>query len=179
MGKWRKILAYALAFGALSSFLIMAMIFLRLTYLPSHPIQRRAAMVDIVVSAISTALLGGLSLVVGIFYEPFMAFVEGGILFTNNWDVIFRILMFEYRTFIAGFLGLATLTMLIMFIRNFLQLATSVNNPGKRSEALKSLFLTGIGTAGLGWTFWAAFALNVLTNKSERSFIYEKFVLKI
>ncbi|MDU5080533.1 hypothetical protein [uncultured Tissierella sp.] len=163
MDDWREILVYATAFGTLSAFLIFIIIFLRLSFLPSHPIERRKAMTDMITSGIATALLGGITLLLSIFYDTFSGIIENGIMLTNDWKVSFNILLYEYRGFIVGFLGLATLTLVLMFIKNFMNLAVSAGNPTKRSQALTGVLLTGVASMGIGGlTFWVYFFQNIL-----------------
>ncbi|WP_353096120.1 hypothetical protein [Tissierella praeacuta] len=163
MGKWREILVYATAIGTLSSFLIFILIFLRLSALPSHPIQRRKAMVDMITSGVSTALLGGVTLILGVFYDTFGGIIENGIMFIADWRVSLNILLYEYRNFIMGFLGLATLTLVLMFIKGFINLGVSAGNPTKRSQALTGVLLTGVASIGTGGlTFWVYFFSNML-----------------
>lgn len=74
MSEWRLILAGISGFGALTSLLVFIIHFIKLASLPSHPIQRQEIFDKMLISAITTALLGGISLVLvlyfGIFFEP-------------------------------------------------------------------------------------------------------------
>ncbi|ADO59552.1 hypothetical protein [Paenibacillus polymyxa] len=56
----------------------------------------------------------------------------------------------KYRGFIAGISGVAALTMIVIFIINFLKLGASVGNPQARSQALTGVLWSGIAAAGLG-----------------------------
>ena len=164
MEKWYTILKYVLIFGVISTFLVFIFIFMKLSFLPSHPIERRKAMIDIITSGVSTAMLGSLSIFFNIFYGTFSGLIETKAMLSGDWEAVFSIVLYEYRMFIVGVLGVATLTMVLMFIKSFLSLGTSAGNPTKRSAALLGVLLTGIATLGLGGlTFWVVFFLNALT----------------
>jgi hypothetical protein len=68
MDEYRVILAAIAGIGALTSILVFIFHFIKLGTMPSHPIMRREVMNNMLVSAICTALLGGISLVLTIFY---------------------------------------------------------------------------------------------------------------
>ena len=65
---------------------------------------------------------------------------------TNAWNTLFR----KYKGFIAGVSGIATITMIGVFILNFIKLATSSTNPQARNQALIGILWSGIAAAGLG-----------------------------
>lgn len=56
----------------------------------------------------------------------------------------------KYRFWIAGFSGIAAVTMILFFIMNFMRLGASSGNPQARSQAVSGLIWTGIAAAGLG-----------------------------
>lgn len=56
----------------------------------------------------------------------------------------------KYRELILAFTGLATLTMIMFFVLNFVKLAKSGDNPNLRGEALSGLLWTGLATSGIG-----------------------------
>lgn len=60
----------------------------------------------------------------------------------------------SYRVFVMGFLGIASISMLGLFIYNFINLGASGSNPGSRSKAVGAVLWTGIATAFLGATFF-------------------------
>ncbi|MGF7058659.1 hypothetical protein [Brassicibacter mesophilus] len=69
----------------------------------------------------------------------------------------------RYRGFIVGVTGLGALTMIVMFIINFIRLGVSAGNPQTRTQAIKALFWTGISATGLGGiTIWAGFFYNAI-----------------
>lgn len=68
MDEYRVILAAIAGIGALTSVLVFIFHFIKLGTMPSHPIQRREVMNNMLISAITTALLGGISLVLTLFY---------------------------------------------------------------------------------------------------------------
>lgn len=64
----------------------------------------------------------------------------------NAWGQIIG----KYRTFIAGVSGIAAITMVVIFIFQFLKLGASAGNPQARSQALVGCLWSGIAAAGLG-----------------------------
>ena len=59
-------------------------------------------------------------------------------------------LILRYKGFIAGISGIGTVTMILLFIFQFLKLGSSAGNPKARTEALVGVLWTGIAAAGLG-----------------------------
>ena len=152
-GLWdniRIIISFITGFGTLSSFIIFMVIFMRISALPAHPTQRRKAMEDIVTSGVSTILLGGLTLILTVFYKFFANFLSSGFIFMKDWKVAFAMVLIRYKFLITGILGLGSLTMILMFIKSFMQLTVSSGNPSQRQQAITGLFLTGLATAGMG-----------------------------
>lgn len=64
----------------------------------------------------------------------------------NAWTQIIK----KYRVFIVGISGIAAITMVVIFIFQFLKLGASAGNPNARSAALVGLLWSGIAAAGLG-----------------------------
>lgn len=64
----------------------------------------------------------------------------------NAWTQIIK----KYRVFIVGISGIAAITMVVIFIFQFLKLGASAGNPQARSQALVGLLWSGIAAAGLG-----------------------------
>lgn len=64
----------------------------------------------------------------------------------SAWTKIFT----KYKGVIMGISGIATLTMVVLFILNFMKLGQSAGNPQARSQALTGLLWTGIAAAGAG-----------------------------
>lgn len=56
----------------------------------------------------------------------------------------------KYKGFITGIAAVGAVTMVVLFILQFLKLGTSAGNPKARSEALVGVLWTGIAAAGLG-----------------------------
>jgi len=56
----------------------------------------------------------------------------------------------KYRNFITGIAGIGAVTMVVLFIIQFLKLGASAGNPQARSQALVGVLWTGIAAAGLG-----------------------------
>lgn len=56
----------------------------------------------------------------------------------------------KYRNFIVGIAGIGAVTMIVLFIIQFLKLGASAGNPQARSQALVGVLWTGIAAAGLG-----------------------------
>lgn len=78
---------------------------------------------------------------------------------TGVWNKIFT----EYKGVIVGITGIGTLTMVCLFIFNFMKLGQSAGNPQARSAALTGLLWTGLAAAGLGGvTIFVGFSSNLL-----------------
>lgn len=56
----------------------------------------------------------------------------------------------KYRNFITGIAGIGAVTMVVLFIVQFMKLGASAGNPQARSQALVGVLWTGIAAAGLG-----------------------------
>lgn len=69
---------------------------------------------------------------------------------TKDRDTTWNIFMEKYKVVILGISGGATLTLLLLWIVQFLKLGTLAGNPMSRQKAITSLFLTGIATGLLG-----------------------------
>ena len=67
--EYRIIMAWIAGIGALTSVLIFIFHMVQLGNLSSHPIKRREAMMNLMISMICTALLGGLGVITGLFYQ--------------------------------------------------------------------------------------------------------------
>lgn len=59
-------------------------------------------------------------------------------------------LLTKYKGFITGVAAVAAVTMLILFIIQFMKLGASAGNPSARAQAIVGVLWTGIATAGLG-----------------------------
>lgn len=56
----------------------------------------------------------------------------------------------KYQNFITGLAGIGAVTMIVLFIFQFLKLGASAGNPQARSQALAGCLWTGIAAMGLG-----------------------------
>lgn len=56
----------------------------------------------------------------------------------------------KYKFFISGIAGVCAVTLIVVFIINFLKLAASAGNPSERSKALVGILWSGIAAVGLG-----------------------------
>ena len=56
----------------------------------------------------------------------------------------------KYKSFIVGVAGVAAVTMVVLFIFQFIKLGQSAGNPKARAEALTGVLWTGVAAAGLG-----------------------------
>ena len=82
----------------------------------------------------------------GIVYGNNSAFTKEGNSQDDAWNKIFT----KYKGVIMGVSGIATLTMVVLFIINFIKLGQAAGNPQARSQALSGLLWTGIAAAGAG-----------------------------
>lgn len=64
----------------------------------------------------------------------------------NAWQT----LLDKYKGFITGIAAVGAVTMVVLFIIQFLKLGASAGNPSARSQALVGVLWTGIAAAGLG-----------------------------
>lgn len=62
------------------------------------------------------------------------------------WDTFFK----RYKKFIVGISGMATLTMVAIFIYCFIKLGASTGNEKARKEAQVGILWSGVATAGMG-----------------------------
>jgi len=163
MGKIRYVIAFITGIGALTSVIIFISQFVRLAYMPSFPAQRRRVIEDMLQSVITVILFGGATTIMTVFYAPFMRMINSFITYSNDWGSAMNVVLYEYKGFVTGIFGLAALTMLLFFIKNFVKLGASSSNPQARKEALIGLMLTGLGTAGLGGVaIWVGMFWNLL-----------------
>lgn len=77
---------------------------------------------------------------------------------TTVWNKIFS----EYKGVIFGVSGVATLTLVVMFIFLFIKLGQTGANPQERKNVLTGLLWTGIAAAGIGsFALWVGFSYNL------------------
>lgn len=155
--------SFMIGFAFVTSLLVFILIFIKITWLPDYPMQRRLAMEDIVTSGVATILLGGVWLIVSLFQSIFDKFWSTYAVYSKDWKTVGNMFLYEYKGLITGILGIAALTALLMFVKNFTTLAFSGSNPNARQQKILSILLTGIATAGLGaLTVFVGFFWNVL-----------------
>jgi hypothetical protein len=115
-----------------------------------------------------TIVLGMLMAMLFVFMSPTLAFAkttipgvqigtDGSVTITGdgfndgaNTATGFAGIIEKYRGFIAGISGIAAITMVVIFIMNFLKLGASAGNPQARSQALTGVLWSGVAAAGLG-----------------------------
>lgn len=73
----------------------------------------------------------------------------GGLENTNK-DVFFNKVFNEYRGIVMFISGIGTISMILFFILNFINLGKSQGNPQERQKAISGLIISGIASAGLG-----------------------------
>lgn len=155
--------SFMIGFAFVTSLLVFILIFIKITWLPDYPMQRRLAMEDIVTSGIATILLGGIWLIISLFQSIFDKFWSTYAIYSKDWRTVGNMFLYEYKGLITGILGIAALTALLMFIKNFASLSFSATNPNERRQKMLSLLLTGIATAGLGGlTIFVGFFWHIL-----------------
>lgn len=64
----------------------------------------------------------------------------------NAWQTLIT----KYQGFITGVAGVGAVTMVVLFIIQFLKLGASAGNPNARSQAMVGVLWTGLAAAGLG-----------------------------
>lgn len=157
------IYSFMTGFACLTSLLVFVIIFVRITWLPEHAAQRRKAMEDIVTAGVTTILLGGFWLVVGVFQSMFSRFWETYTVYSKDWTTAGNQFLYEYKTLIVGLLGLATLTALLMLIKSITGVVMGGNNPTQKRAKMTQVLYCGLATAGLGGiTIFAGLFWNIL-----------------
>jgi len=76
--------------------------------------------------------------------------ISGGNFDTDDQASAWNQFIEKYRNFIVGIAGIGAVTMIVLFIIQFLKLGASAGNPQARSQALVGVLWTGIAAAGLG-----------------------------
>lgn len=77
---------------------------------------------------------------------------EGNLNVTTQDDTktAWQTLIEKYQNFITGIAAIGAVTMVVLFIIQFLKLGASAGNPSARSQALTGVLWTGFAAAGLG-----------------------------
>ena len=73
----------------------------------------------------------------------------GGLEDTDK-NVFFNTVLSEYRGIVMFISGIGTISMILFFILNFINLGKSQGNPQERQKAISGLIISGIASAGLG-----------------------------
>lgn len=85
---------------------------------------------------------------------PEVKVTESGVDFGNstfgNSENAWNTLLSKYRNLIIGVSAVAAVTMVLIFMINFVRLGASSGNPNARSNALVGLLWSGISAVGLG-----------------------------
>lgn len=68
----------------------------------------------------------------------------------KNNTALFNTVLEEYRTVVIFISGIGTVSMILFFILNFINLGKSQGNPQERQKAITGLIISGIASAGLG-----------------------------
>lgn len=142
--------SFLIGFAFVTAMLVFILIFMKITWLPDHPIKRREAMEDIITSGVSVILTGGIWVVISLFQSIFDRFWSSYAVYSKDWRTVANMFLYEYKGLVIGILGIAALTALLMLIKNFVGLTFSGDNPNARKQKMISILLCGIATAGLG-----------------------------
>lgn len=142
--------SFLIGFAFITAMLVFILIFMKITWLPDHPIKRREAMEDIVTSGVSVILTGGIWIFISLFQSIFDRFWASYAVYSKDWLTVGNMFLYEYKTLVIGVLGVAALTALLMLIKNFVGLSFSGDNPAARKQKMISILFCGIATAGLG-----------------------------
>jgi dihydrodipicolinate synthase/N-acetylneuraminate lyase len=89
-------------------------------------------------------------LIMSLFQSIFNRFWQTFAVYSKDWRTVANMVLAEYKGFITGLSGIATLVVLAMFIVNFMMMALDADNANKRSEKIQSLLHCAIAAAGLG-----------------------------
>lgn len=76
--------------------------------------------------------------------------LDMGGLANANKDNFFNTVLGEYRGIVMFISGIGTISMILFFILNFINLGKSQGNPQERQKAISGLIISGIASAGLG-----------------------------
>ena len=159
-----EVFAIMVGFGCLTAILVFTIIFMKMAWMPSHAMQRRAVMIEIATSGASIMLLGNVWLVISLFQSCFNRFWQTFAVYSTDWRTVANMVLVEYKGFITGVSGIATLLVLAMFVVNFIGIALDGGVANKRAEKIGNILHCAIAAAGLGSItlivgfFWNLFA---------------------
>ena len=145
-----EVFAIMIGFGLLTSLLVFIIIFMRISWMPSHAIDRRKVIIDVATAGAATMLLGNIWVVISLFQSCFNRFWQTFAVYSKDWRTVANMVLVEYKGFIVGLSGIATLLVLGMFVVNFIGMALDGGAANKRSEKITKLVQCAIAAAGLG-----------------------------
>jgi hypothetical protein len=145
-----EVFAILIGFGLLTSLLVFIIMFMRISWMPSHAIDRRRMIIDVATAGGATMLLGNVWVVVSLFQSCFNRFWQTFAVYSKDWRTVANMVLVEYKGFIIGLSGIATLFVLAMFVVNFIGLALDGGAANKRSEKIQKILQCSIAAAGLG-----------------------------
>lgn len=159
-----EVFAIMIGFGLLTSLLVFIIMFMRISWMPSHAIDRRKVIVDVATAGAATMLLGNIWVVISLFQSCFNRFWQTFAVYSKEWRTVANMVLVEYKGFIVGLSGIATLVVLAMFVVNFIGMALDGGAANKRSEKITKLVQCAISAAGLGsLTLIVGFFWNLFT----------------
>ena len=164
-GLAQTVFSILIGFGFLTSILVFTILFLRLAWLPTHQIQRRSFFEDVLTAGVGTMLLGNIWIVISLFQSSFNRFWQTFAVYSKDWRTVANMVLVEYKSFIVGISGIATLVVLAMFVVNFALLALDGSNIQKRGDRISAITQCGIASVGLGAVtlivgfFWSALSV--------------------
>ena len=144
------VFSFMVAFGQLTALLVFTIQFMKIAWAPSHAIDRRKMILDIATSGVSIMLLGNIWLIMSLFQSCFNRFWQTFAVYSKDWRTVAHMVLIEYKGFIVGLSGIATLLVLAMFVINFTGLALDGAQANKRAEKTQKLLQCSIAAAGLG-----------------------------
>ncbi|MFI3211289.1 MAG: hypothetical protein R3Y64_09630 [Peptostreptococcaceae bacterium] len=90
--------------------------------------------------------------------------LTGGLDNSDSGAEVWTNILGEYQQIIVGVSGIATITMVAVFIMNFMKLGTTSTNPSERQKVTNGLLWSGMAAAGLGSvTMIVGFFMNSLS----------------
>lgn len=115
--------------------------------------RRKVAILALVIMVIITAL-GTVSYAKGGLFDDFDVNMgkDGNVTVTGQGDAnsAWKTVIDKYKNFITGVSAIGAVTMLVLFIVQFMKLGASAGNAQARSNAITGCLWTGLATAGLG-----------------------------
>lgn len=156
IGNYTNLVRWAIGFlstlGTITSFLILALAFVRLANSPTSAFQKREVYIDIMKGVICTVAFGGLTLLMTVFYKTFSMFIQNTIMLSSDWRTAFTYALVEYKYLICGVMGVLSLTLFVLFLKDVTMLGATSTNPRARAEAMKKVVVTLAASIGMGGT---------------------------